>query len=107
MDADQFQTLVHGVAQLGYLTEDNISTVQELSPGEFIISTDGKTMSLVCAGQANKIIRISGGLYILKLPSRCRINGQGWTLTGMARRTVQSTVSLPVTDIAPSIYQRP
>ena len=58
-------------------------------------------MSLVCAGQAEKRIRLSGGQYILKLPSRCRINGQEWTRTGMARRTVQSTVSLPVIDIAP------
>ena len=80
---------------------DNISTVQELSPGEVTISTDGENMSLVCAGQAEKRIRLSGGLYILKLPSRCRINGQGWTLTGMARRSIQSTVSLPVIQIAP------
>ena len=79
----------------------NISTVQELSPGELIISTDGENMSLVCAGRAEKRIRLSGGLYILKLPSRCRLNGQGWTLTGMARRTAQTTVSLPVIEIAP------
>ena len=79
----------------------NISAVQELSPAEVVISTDGENMSLVCAGQAEKRIRLSGGLYILKLPSRCRINGQGWTLTGMARRSIQSTVSLPVIQIAP------
>ena len=46
----------------------NISTVQELSPGEVTISTDGENMSLVCAGQAEKRIRLRGGLYILKLP---------------------------------------
>ena len=58
-------------------------------------------MSLVCKGQAERRINLRGGLFILTLPTACRINGHGWTMTGLARRSVQSTVSLPVVAIKP------
>ena len=77
------------------------TSVQELSPGEVIISTNGENMSLVCKGQAERRINLRGGLFILTLPTACRINGHGWTMTGLARRSVQSTVSLPVVAIKP------
>ena len=56
-------------------------------------------MSLVCKGQAERRINIRGGLFILTLPTACRINGRGWTMTGIARRSAQMTVSLPVVAI--------
>ena len=58
-------------------------------------------MSLVCKGQAERRINLRGGLFILTLPTACRINGHGWTMTGLAHRTVQSMVSLPVIAIKP------
>ena len=58
-------------------------------------------MSLVCKGQAERRINIRGGLFILTLPTACRINGHGWTMTGLAHRTIQSMVSLPVIAIKP------
>ena len=58
-------------------------------------------MSLVCKGQAERRIHFRGGLFILTLPTACRINGHGWTMTGPAHRTVQSMVSLPVIAIKP------
>ena len=72
------------------------SSVHELSPGQLIISTSGENMYLVCKGLVERRINLRGGLFILTLPTACRTNGRGWTLTGLARRSVQSTVSLPV-----------
>ena len=66
-----------------------------------IISTNGENMYLVCKGQAERRINLRGGLFILTLPTACRINGHGWTMTGLAHRTVQSMVSLPVIAIKP------
>ena len=77
------------------------SSVQELSPGEVLISTTGESLSLVCKGLAERRINLRGGLFILTLPTAYRINGRGWTMTGLARRSVQSTVSLPVIAIKP------
>ena len=77
------------------------SSVQELSPGEVLISTTGESLSLVCKGLAERRINLRGGLFILTLPTACRINGRGWTMTGLARRSVQSTVSLAVIAIKP------
>ena len=56
---------------------------------------------LVCKGLAERRINLRGGLFIKTLPTACRINGRGWTMTGIARRSVQSTVSLPVIAIKP------
>ena len=77
------------------------SSVQELSPGEVLISTTGESLSLVCKGLAERRINLRGGLFILTLPTACRINGRGWTMAGLARRSVQSTVSLAVIAIKP------
>ena len=77
------------------------SSVQELSPGQVLISTTGESLSLVCKGLAERRINLRGGLFILTLPTARRINGRGWTMTGLARRSVQSTVSLPVIAIKP------
>ena len=77
------------------------TSVQELSPGEVIISKNGENMSLVCKGQAERRINLRRGLFILTLPTACRINGRGWTITGLARRSAQLTVSLPVVAIKP------
>ena len=77
------------------------SSVQDISPGQVIISTTGENMYLVCKGLADRRINVRGGLFILTLPTPCRINGRGWTMTGLAHRSVQSTVSLPDISIKP------
>ena len=42
-----------------------------------------------------------GGLYLLTIPSNCRINGTGWNLAGLIHRSIQFETKLPVIKILP------
>ena len=42
-----------------------------------------------------------GGLYLVTIPSNCRINGEGWTLSGLKTRSLQIVMELPVIKIQP------
>ena len=80
---------------------DRINTVQEISPGVAIISTYGETISLLCTGRAEERVPLIGGLYLLTIPSNCRINGAGWNLAGLIHRSIQFATKLPVIKILP------
>ena len=80
---------------------ERTNTVKEILPGAAIISTYGEAISLLCTGQTEKRVTLVGGLYLLTIPSNCRINGEGWTLSGLIHRSLQIAMELPVIKIQP------
>ena len=80
---------------------ERVNTVKEIVPGAAIISTYGEAISLLCTGQAEERVSLVGGPYLITIPSNCRINGEGWTISGLIHRSLHLVMELPVITILP------
>ena len=75
---------------IGKRKEEAILT--EVYPGEYIIETWKTMVSIQCLGQHGSSAELSTGTFHVLVPEGCVVQGDGWTLPGMLRRTVNKTL---------------
>jgi hypothetical protein len=80
----------HCQIQLAF--ENSTTVIDEVNSGEFVMVTWGEICVLHCRGKLEKQYHLLPGVYLLSVPENCTIAGQGWTLPGIIRRTVQKSV---------------
>ena len=77
------------------------TTVQGISSGVVVISTTGTTLSFLCGGLPERRITMTGGVYHIGIPAKCRIQGVGFAISGMARRSLRITVQTKTITVKP------
>ena len=75
--------------------------VHEILPGMVVVSTTGESLSLLCIGHAERRLRMAGGVFIIDVPVGCRLNGVGFAVPGLARRTMELAIKTIVIRIKP------
>ena len=75
--------------------------VHEIFPGMVAVSTTGESLSLLCTDRAERRLRMAGGVFIVDVPVGCRLNGVGFAVPGLARRTTELTIKTTVIRIKP------
>jgi hypothetical protein len=78
-----------------------VSSVDELAPGMFVIVTPGEDYSLHCTGKPEERVKLTIGVYVVNLKSGCRIQGNGWTIVGVITGQGRVDVKFPPVQIAP------
>ena len=76
----------------------NITTIQEIHPGVYIISSPGETFRILCMGRIATSNVITPGVFMLSLQPGCRAQGSGWTVVGIIDQ--QEALHVPFTAIA-------
>ena len=75
--------------------------IYELQLDVFGITTTGERFSLLCSGHAGRRVRITGGVYTIRIPPGCRVSNVGFSITGVVHRNSQITISPPTITITP------
>ncbi len=76
--------------------------IDEINPGQYIVTTWGEVFSLRCATAPEHRSSLKYGTYLITVPEGCVATGKGWTLPGIVRRMTRITVqAIQVTGIPP------
>ena len=75
--------------------------ISELQPDIFVIISTGERFSLLCSGRAERRVRITGGVFTIRIPPGCRVSNVGFSITGVVHRNSRVTISKPTITIKP------
>ena len=75
--------------------------IYELQPNIFVIIGTGDRFSLLCSGHAERRVRITGGVFTIRIPPGCRVSNVGFSITGVVHRDSRITISPPTITITP------
>ena len=68
------------------------AAVVEIYPGEYVLQTWKTSVVQQCLGKHGNSQELSAGTYHVHVPEGCCIQGDGWVLPGMLKRTVNRTL---------------
>lgn len=72
--------------------QKKLETVAEIYPGEYVVQTWKTSVVQQCLGKHGSSVELSAGTYHVQVPEGCRIQGDGWVLPGMLKRTMNRTL---------------
>jgi hypothetical protein len=82
--------------------QDATTTLEEVQGGEYVLVTWGDACTLQCRNHLGIRVELAAGVYLLNVPQNCTVVGTGWTLTGILKRTVHTSVAArQVQDLVP------
>ena len=80
--------------------------ISELQPDIFVINSTGERFSLLCSGRAERRVRITGGVFTIRILPGCRVNNVGFSITGVVHRHSRNTISQPTIAIKPFLLAK-
>lgn len=103
------------VCERGILTEDQskrdqceakvlpavVNEVSELTPGEYVITTQGETVTTQCKGIRAESDLLESGVYHASIKPYCSLKGDAWKIEGLLQRQSKITVHVPLLSIKP------
>lgn len=84
-----------------YKPANELTDIQEINPGVFVISTLGENCSLHCSGATERRLYFNSGVFLLTLQEGCGLRGKGWTVSSVSRKRLGVSVRLPIIPIPP------